>query len=123
MKKGTLQELRSWSKINCLLITQYLENQVELIKLPYRKGRLALKLTCDVLDSAHASAPWLSKNSIEEVYEVWKMLSNEISSKYNKTDKKSESVSISLTEISGVRVIMLHLKNARLRLTSDTQME
>ena len=65
------------------------------------KGRLALKLTCDVLDSAHASAPWLSKNSIEEVYEVWKMLSNEISSKYNKTDKKSESVSISLTEISG----------------------
>ena len=52
------------------------------------KGRLALKLTCDVLDSAHASAPWLSKNSIEEVYEVWKMLSNEISSKYNKTDKR-----------------------------------
>lgn len=65
------------------------------------KGRLALRLTCDVLDSAHASAPWLSKNSIEEAYEVWKMLSNEISSKYNKTDKKSESVSISLTEISG----------------------
>lgn len=65
------------------------------------KGRLALRLTCDVLDSAHASAPWLSKNSIEEVYEVWKMLSNEISSKYNKTDKKSEFVSLSLTEISG----------------------
>jgi len=65
------------------------------------KGRLALRLTCDVLDSAHASAPWLSKNSIEEVYEVWKMLSNDISSKYNKTDKKSESVSLSLTEISG----------------------
>ena len=65
------------------------------------KGRLALRLTCDVIDSAHASAPWLSKNSIEEVYEVWKMLSNEISSKYNKTVKKSESVTLSLTEISG----------------------
>lgn len=65
------------------------------------KGRLALRLTCDVLDSAHASAPWLSKNSIEEAYEVWKLLSNEISSTYNKTDKKSESVSLSLTEISG----------------------
>jgi [amino group carrier protein]-lysine/ornithine hydrolase len=65
------------------------------------KGRLALRLTCDVLDSAHASAPWLSKNSIEEVYEVWKILGNEISSKYNKTDKKSKSVSLSLTEISG----------------------
>ncbi len=65
------------------------------------KGRLALRITCDVMDSAHASAPWLSKNSIEEVHEVWKLLSNEISSKYNKNDKKSESVSLSLTEISG----------------------
>jgi LysW-gamma-L-lysine carboxypeptidase len=65
------------------------------------KGRLALRLTCDVLDSAHASAPWLSRNSIEEVYKVWELLGNEISLKYNKTDKKSESVSLSLTEISG----------------------
>jgi len=65
------------------------------------KGRIALKLTCDVLDSAHASAPWLSKNSIEEVFEVWKLLSAEISAKYDKTDKKSNSLSLSLTEISG----------------------
>jgi len=65
------------------------------------KGRLALRITCDVMDSAHASAPLLSRNSIEEVHEVWKLLSNEISSKYNKDDKKSQSVSLSLTEISG----------------------
>jgi len=65
------------------------------------KGRIALKLTCDVLDSAHASAPWLSKNSIEEVFEVWKLLRAEISAKYDKTDNKSKSVSLSLTEISG----------------------
>lgn len=65
------------------------------------KGRIALKLTCDVLDSAHASAPWLSKNSIEEVFEVWKLLSAEISAKYDKTDNKSKSLSLSLTEISG----------------------
>jgi LysW-gamma-L-lysine carboxypeptidase len=65
------------------------------------KGRIALKLTCDVLDSAHASAPWLSKNSIEEVFEVWKLLGAEISAKYDKTDKKSNSLSLSLTEISG----------------------
>lgn len=65
------------------------------------KGRIALKITCDVLDSAHASAPWLSKNSIEEVFEVWKLLSAEISAKYDKTDKKGKSVSLSLTEISG----------------------
>lgn len=65
------------------------------------KGRVALRLTCDVLDSAHASAPWLSKNSIEEVYEVWRLLSNEISSKFNNIDNKSKSVSLSLTEISG----------------------
>jgi LysW-gamma-L-lysine carboxypeptidase len=32
---------------------------------------------------------------------VWKLLSNEISSKYNKTEKKSESLTLSLTEISG----------------------
>jgi len=65
------------------------------------KGRIALKLTCDVLDSAHASAPWLSKNSIEEVFEVWKLLRPQISAKYDKTDKKSNSLSLSLTEISG----------------------
>ena len=65
------------------------------------KGRIALKLTCDVLDSAHASAPWLSKNSIEEVFEVWKLLGAEISAKYDKTDNKSKSLSLSLTEISG----------------------
>jgi len=65
------------------------------------KGRIALKITCDVLDSAHASAPWLSKNSIEEVFEVWKLLGAEISAKYDKTDNKSNSVSLSLTEISG----------------------
>lgn len=65
------------------------------------KGRIALKLTCDVLDSAHASAPWLSKNSIEEVFEVWKLLSAEILAKYDKTDNKSKSVSLCLTEISG----------------------
>ena len=65
------------------------------------KGRIALKITCDVLDSAHASAPWLSKNSIEEVFEVWKLLSAQISAKYDKTDKKSNSLSLSLTEISG----------------------
>jgi len=65
------------------------------------KGRIALKLTCDVLDSAHASAPWLSKNSIEEVFEVWKLLGAEISAKYDKTENKSNSVSLSLTEISG----------------------
>ena len=32
---------------------------------------------------------------------MWKLLSNEISSKYVKTDIKSKSVSFSLTEISG----------------------
>src|SRR2546422_7116253 len=30
------------------------------------KGRLAIRLACDVGRSAHASAPWLAKNSIEE---------------------------------------------------------
>jgi [amino group carrier protein]-lysine/ornithine hydrolase len=33
------------------------------------KGRLAIRLTCDVGSSAHASAPWLAKNSIAEIYD------------------------------------------------------
>ena len=44
------------------------------------KGRISLRLTCDVGNSAHASASWLSKNSIEEVYEIWKYLKKRLES-------------------------------------------
>jgi len=64
------------------------------------KGRLAIKLICDVLDSAHASAPWLAKNSIEEAYSFWNAIKTSINNSYEK-EKRTSSVSCCLTEISG----------------------
>ena len=64
------------------------------------KGRLAIKLTCDVLESAHASAPWLAKNSIEEAYDFWNAIKNTINNNYEK-EKRTSSVSCCITEISG----------------------
>lgn len=64
------------------------------------KGRFAFRLTCDVGTSAHASAPWLAKNSIEEVYDFWQAIQLEIGRLYSGSDKSSK-VTCSLTEISG----------------------
>jgi LysW-gamma-L-lysine carboxypeptidase len=50
---------------------------VENITVAY-KGRLAIRLTVDVGDSAHASAPWLAKNSIEEMHDFWTAVKSEI---------------------------------------------
>ncbi|MGZ5489335.1 MAG: M20/M25/M40 family metallo-hydrolase [Nitrososphaeraceae archaeon] len=72
---------------------------IENITISY-KGRLALKLICDVLDSAHASAPWLAKNSIEEVYNFWNAIKSTLHTNYEK-EKRSNSVSCCLTEILG----------------------
>ena len=72
---------------------------IENITISY-KGRLAIKLSCDVLESAHASAPWLAKNSIEEAYDFWNAIKTTINNNYEK-EKSSTSVSCCLTEISG----------------------
>jgi [amino group carrier protein]-lysine/ornithine hydrolase len=64
------------------------------------KGRFAFRLTCDVGTSAHASAPWLAKNSIEEVYDFWQAIQVEIGRLDSGSDKSSK-VTCSLTEISG----------------------
>jgi [amino group carrier protein]-lysine/ornithine hydrolase len=64
------------------------------------KGRLAIKLICDVLESAHASAPWLAKNSIEEAYSFWNAIKTTINNNYE-NEKRTSSVSCCLTEISG----------------------
>ena len=64
------------------------------------KGRFAFRLTCDVGTSAHASAPWLAKNSIEEVYDFWQAIQLEIGRLDSGSDKSSK-VTCSLTEISG----------------------
>lgn len=64
------------------------------------KGRFAFRLTCDVGSSAHASAPWLAKNSIEEVYDFWQAIQSEIGRVESGKDKPGK-VTCSLTEISG----------------------
>lgn len=64
------------------------------------KGRLAIRLTCDVGDSAHASAPWLAKNSIEEMYDFWRAIKHEIE-RVGTAENKAKSISCSLTEING----------------------
>lgn len=64
------------------------------------KGRLAIRLVCDVGDSAHASAPWLAKNSIEEIFDFWNAIKSEIERRAT-GENRSKSVSCSLTEIIG----------------------
>ncbi len=72
---------------------------VESITVAY-KGRLAIRLTCDVGDSAHASAPWLAKNAIEEMYDFWSAIKAEIE-RVGTAENKAKSISCSLTEITG----------------------
>ena len=64
------------------------------------KGRVSFRLTCDVGSSAHASAPWLAKNSIEEIYDLWRTMQRAIEGIKSGEDK-SRKVTCSLTEIAG----------------------
>jgi [amino group carrier protein]-lysine/ornithine hydrolase len=64
------------------------------------KGRVSFRLTCDVGSSAHASAPWLAKNSIEEIYDLWRAMRQAIEGIKSGEDK-SRKVTCSLTEIAG----------------------
>ncbi|HKR74788.1 MAG TPA: M20/M25/M40 family metallo-hydrolase [Candidatus Nitrosocosmicus sp.] len=74
---------------------------IENITISY-KGRLEIRLMCDVDDSAHASAPWLALNAIEEGYKVWNTLKEVFEGKdMENSTNKADLVSYSLTEISG----------------------
>ena len=64
------------------------------------KGRLEIRLTCNVGYTAHASAPWLAKNSIEEILDFWNAISLKIKLA-SMGENKSNSISCSLTEITG----------------------
>lgn len=64
------------------------------------KGRLAIKLKVSVEDSSHASAPWLSKNAIEESMLFAKELREKLeSNQENKT--KGMLLTAAMTEIRG----------------------
>jgi LysW-gamma-L-lysine carboxypeptidase len=51
-------------------------------------------------ESAHASAPWLAKNSIEEMYDFWNEIKSEIG-RVGTAENNAKSISCSLTEITG----------------------
>ena len=64
------------------------------------KGRLAINLRVNVKDSAHASAPWLAKNAIEEISSVAIELKNELE-KDQEDKSKGMMLTATLTEIRG----------------------
>jgi len=64
------------------------------------KGRLAINLRINVGDSAHASAPWLSKNAIEESAVFTTELKNMLEAD-QKEKTKGMMLTATLTEIKG----------------------
>jgi LysW-gamma-L-lysine carboxypeptidase len=94
---GIKELVRSMSNIDYAIFGE--PSGISNITIAY-KGRFAFRLTCDVGTSAHASAPWLAKNSIEEVYDFWQAIQLEIGRLDSRSDK-SNKVTCSLTEISG----------------------
>ncbi len=62
------------------------------------KGRLGFTLTCGA-PSLHASAPWLSQNAIESIYEVWRAVKTYAAEQAGKN--QYSSVTASLTGIHG----------------------
>ena len=64
------------------------------------KGRIAINLKVNVGNSAHASAPWLAKNAIDESYVFISELKNALEA--NQLDKpKGMILTATLTEIKG----------------------
>lgn len=64
------------------------------------KGRLAINLRINVKNSAHASAPWLSKNAIEEAIITSSKL-KELLEHGQDDKKKSMIITATITEIKG----------------------
>jgi LysW-gamma-L-lysine carboxypeptidase len=62
------------------------------------KGRLGFTLTCGA-PSLHASAPWMSQNAIESVYEVWQSIKQYAAERTG--ENPYTSVTASLTRIQG----------------------
>lgn len=73
---------------------------IENITISY-KGRVEIRLMCEVDNSAHASAPWLALNAIDELYEIWNLLKKVFIPGDQNTNNKADQVSFSLTEING----------------------
>ena len=64
------------------------------------KGRLAISLRVDVKDSAHASAPWLAKNAIEEV-SIFTSRLKEALEERQKDASRSMQLTAAITKVQG----------------------
>ena len=69
---------------------------IEKITIGY-KGRLSLKIICNT-PSVHASAPWMSKNAIEELYLIWNDIKNNFPNEHSNHYKQ---VTACITKIIG----------------------
>lgn len=63
------------------------------------KGSFTLQVLCKTA-SVHASAPWMTENSIERVLEVWQAIKEHLA-KHDNPNDRYHSVTASLTEIKG----------------------
>ncbi|MBI4257927.1 MAG: M20/M25/M40 family metallo-hydrolase [Thaumarchaeota archaeon] len=63
------------------------------------KGSFTIQLLCKTA-SVHASAPWMTENSIEKMLEVWQAVKEHLA-KYDDPNDRNHSVTASLTEIKG----------------------
>jgi LysW-gamma-L-lysine carboxypeptidase len=63
------------------------------------KGSLHLKVTCRTR-TGHSSSPWLSKNAVEEVFEVWREL-QKLHFPEEKPESRFYSITSALKEIHG----------------------
>ena len=69
---------------------------IEKITIGY-KGRLSIKIICNT-PSVHASAPWMSKNAIEELYLIWAHIKNNFQNEYSTRYKQ---ITTCVTKIVG----------------------
>lgn len=71
---------------------------VDSITMAY-KGSFTIRLLCKTA-SVHASAPWMTENSIERLLEVWQAIRKQIA-KYDDPNDRYHSVTACLTQIKG----------------------
>ena len=77
------------------------------------KGRLCIEIECNT-KSVHASAPWLSENSIDKITEVWKEIKQYV--KKNFQGSRYNSLSSSITKIYGGNTSNVTPENAKITL-------
>ena len=100
-EEGNATGIKTLMKYNALLDYAIFgePSSIQKVTIAY-KGRLAINLKINVKDSAHASAPWLAKNAIEETSSVVTELKNGLE-RDQEEKSKGMMLTATLTEIRG----------------------